>query len=72
MLDVAQTSPIMSPLPTLIIAILFGLAMDYQVSWAPGCARSVHGAPPLHAVTEGFRHGARVLTAATLMCTTPR
>jgi RND superfamily putative drug exporter len=65
---VAQTAPIISLLPTLIIGILFGLAMDYQVFLVSRMREEhVHGAAPTRAVTEGFRHGARVVTAAALI-----
>jgi RND superfamily putative drug exporter len=60
--------PITSLLPILIIGILFGLAMDYQV-FLVSRMREEHlrGADPTAAVTEGFRYGARVVTAAALI-----
>ncbi|HWI73798.1 MAG TPA: MMPL family transporter [Baekduia sp.] len=65
---VAQTAPIISLLPILIIGILFGLAMDYQVFLVSRMREEhVHGAEPTSAVQEGFRHGARVVTAAALI-----
>lgn len=68
LLGVAQTAPIISLLPTLIIGILFGLAMDYQVFLVSRMREEhVHGADPTTSVTEGFRHGARVVTAAALI-----
>jgi putative drug exporter of the RND superfamily len=68
LLGVAQTGPIISLLPILIIGILFGLAMDYQVFLVSRMREEhVHGAGPRRSVTEGFRHGARVVTAAALI-----
>jgi RND superfamily putative drug exporter len=68
LIAVAQTAPIISLLPILIIGILFGLAMDYQVFLVSRMREEhVHGAGPTTSVTEGFRHGARVVTAAALI-----
>jgi RND superfamily putative drug exporter len=65
---VEQTGPIVSLMPVIIIGILFGLAMDYQVFLVSRMREEyVHGADPTKAVTEGFRHGARVVTAAALI-----
>jgi putative drug exporter of the RND superfamily len=63
-----QTGPIMSMLPVLLIGILFGLAMDYQVFLVTRMREEyVHGAPARAAVVGGFRHGARVVTAAAII-----
>jgi RND superfamily putative drug exporter len=68
LIGVAQPAPIISLLPIIIIGILFGLAMDYQVFLVSRMREEhVHGAEPTRAVTEGFRHGARVVTAAALI-----
>jgi RND superfamily putative drug exporter len=65
---VEQTGPIVSVLPIFIVGILFGLAMDYQVFLVSRMREEhVHGAAPTRAVTEGFRHGARVVTGAALI-----
>lgn len=65
---VQQTGPIMSMLPVLLIGILFGLAMDYQVFLVTRMREDyVHGAPAKEAVVTGFRHGARVVTAAAII-----
>jgi RND superfamily putative drug exporter len=65
---VEQTGPIVSLMPVIIIGILFGLAMDYQVFLVSRMREEyVHGADPTTAVTQGFRHGARVVTAAALI-----
>ncbi|RKQ92736.1 RND superfamily putative drug exporter [Solirubrobacter pauli] len=67
-LGIEQTAPIVSVLPIFIVGILFGLAMDYQVFLVSRMREEhVHGAPPTRAVTEGFRHGARVVTGAALI-----
>ena len=68
LLGVAETGPLVSLMPILIIGILFGLAMDYQVFLVSRMREEhVHGTGPTQAVTEGFRHGARVVTAAALI-----
>ncbi|MBV1852685.1 MMPL family transporter [Catellatospora tritici] len=65
---VEVTGPIMSMLPVLLIGILFGLAMDYQVFLVTRMREDyVHGAPAREAVVTGFRHGARVVTAAAII-----
>ena len=68
LLGVDTQAPIISLLPILIIGILFGLAMDYQVFLVSRMREAyVHGAEATAAVREGFRHGARVITAAALI-----
>ncbi|MEV4418001.1 MMPL family transporter [Catellatospora sp. NPDC049609] len=65
---VQETGPIMSMLPVLLIGILFGLAMDYQVFLVTRMREDyVHGAEAREAVVTGFRHGARVVTAAAII-----
>jgi RND superfamily putative drug exporter len=65
---VSETGPIMSMLPVLLIGILFGLAMDYQVFLVTRMREEfVHGMPAKAAVVSGFRHGARVVTAAAII-----
>jgi RND superfamily putative drug exporter len=69
-LGVAATGPIMSMLPILLIGVLFGLAMDYQVFLVTRMREEyVHGMPAGEAVVSGFRHGARVVVAAALIMT---
>ncbi|MDT8914339.1 MMPL family transporter [Amycolatopsis sp. PS_44_ISF1] len=68
LLGVESTGPIMSMLPILLIGVLFGLAMDYQVFLVTRMREEhVHGADPQEAVVTGFRHGARVVVAAALI-----
>jgi RND superfamily putative drug exporter len=64
-----EASPtILSFLPVLAIGILFGLAMDYQVFLVSRMREEhAHGAGAQDAVRVGFRHGARVVTAAALI-----
>jgi RND superfamily putative drug exporter len=63
-----EPAPIVSVLPIFIVGILFGLAMDYQVFLVSRMREEhVHGAGPTRAITEGFRHGARVVTGAALI-----
>ncbi|NUT02544.1 MAG: MMPL family transporter [Hamadaea sp.] len=63
-----ETGPIMSMLPVLLIGILFGLAMDYQVFLVTRMREDyVHGASARSAIVTGFRHGARVVTAAAII-----
>jgi putative drug exporter of the RND superfamily len=65
---IEQPAPIVSVLPIFIVGILFGLAMDYQVFLVSRMREEhVHGASPTRAITEGFRHGARVVTGAALI-----
>ncbi|GAB3381608.1 MMPL family transporter [Amycolatopsis echigonensis] len=68
LLGVASTGPIMSMLPILLIGVLFGLAMDYQVFLVTRMREEhVHGAEPQEAMVTGFRHGSRVVVAAALI-----
>lgn len=63
-----QTGPILSFLPIILIGILFGLAMDYQLFLASGMREAyVHGAPARLAVAQGFRTGRSVVIAAGLI-----
>ncbi|MFC4000840.1 MMPL family transporter [Prauserella oleivorans] len=69
-LGVDSVGPIMSMLPILLIGILFGLAMDYQVFLVTRMREEyVHGAEPARAMVTGYKHGARVVTAAALIMT---
>ncbi|AGL18834.1 MMPL family transporter [Actinoplanes sp. N902-109] len=60
--------PLVSFLPILLIGILFGLAMDYEVFLVSRMREDfVHGAEPRAATISGMGHGARVVTAAALI-----
>jgi RND superfamily putative drug exporter len=68
LLGVKSTAPIMSMLPILLIGVLFGLAMDYQVFLVTRMREEhVHGAEAQQAMVTGFRHGSRVVVAAALI-----
>jgi RND superfamily putative drug exporter len=64
-LGVSTTGPLISLTPILVIGILFGLAMDYQV-FMVSRMHEAHstGRAPLDAVRTGFRHAAPVVVAA--------
>ncbi|WP_018155037.1 MMPL family transporter [Demetria terragena] len=60
--------PIMSFMPTLLIGIVFGLAMDYQVFLTTRMREAYsHGMEARDAVIDGFRHSGRVVVAAALI-----
>ncbi|GAA5201331.1 MMPL family transporter [Microbacterium jejuense] len=60
-----STGPILSFLPVILVGILFGLAMDYQLFLASGMREAyVHGSSAKLAVAQGFRAGRSVVTAA--------
>ncbi|GAA2235818.1 MMPL family transporter [Herbiconiux moechotypicola] len=68
LLNVHATGPIISFLPILLMAILFGLAMDYEVFLVSGMREEyVKTKDAGRAVRIGFQHGARVVTAAALI-----
>ena len=59
---------VLSFLPIILIGVLFGLAMDYQVFIASGMRESfMHGESARHAVRSGFSHAAAVVTAAAII-----
>ncbi|GAA4288332.1 MMPL family transporter [Georgenia daeguensis] len=60
--------PVLSFLPTILIGVLFGLAMDYQLFLVSGMREAyVHGTPAREAVIEGRRAGRAVVTAAAII-----
>jgi len=60
--------PILSFLPVILVGILFGLAMDYQLFLATGMREAfVHGSSARLAVAQGFRAGRSVVIAAALI-----
>lgn len=68
LLGVHQPGPILSFLPVILVGILFGLAMDYQLFLATGMREAyAHGAPARLAVAQGFRAGRTVVIAAALI-----
>ncbi|MGW3404615.1 MMPL family transporter [Streptomyces zhihengii] len=65
---VEQTGPIMSMMPIFMIGVVFGLAMDYEVFLVTRMREAyVHGERPGEAIVTGFRHGARVVSAAAVI-----
>ncbi|MFE6283682.1 MMPL family transporter [Streptomyces sp. NPDC057877] len=67
-LGVARTGPVVSFLPIVLMAVLFGLAMDYEVFLVSGMREEwVRGGRAREAVVEGAGHASRVVTAAALI-----
>ena len=65
---VATPGPILNFLPTVLVGILFGLAMDYMLFLATGMREAyVHGAPARTAVILGLRAGRSVVIAAAII-----
>ncbi|MGW3297759.1 MMPL family transporter [Streptomyces xiamenensis] len=70
LVGVDAPGPLVSFLPILLIGILFGLAMDYEVFLVSRMREDfVHGADPRAATVSGMGHNARVVTAAALIMT---
>lgn len=64
----ATPGPILSFMPIILMAVLFGLAMDYEVFIVSGMREQyVHTGNATHAIEEGYSQGARVVTAAALI-----
>ncbi|AUY50018.1 MMPL family transporter [Streptomyces sp. CB01881] len=67
-IDVPKVGPVVSFVPILLIGVLFGLAMDYELFLVSGMKEHhVHGMAPRDAVVAGVKNGARVVTAAALI-----
>jgi RND superfamily putative drug exporter len=63
--NAGSTGPIISLAPIIIVGILFGLAMDYQVFLVSRMHEAhAHGAAPRDAIVTGFRQAAPVVVAA--------
>ncbi|MFE9583249.1 MMPL family transporter [Nocardia sp. NPDC006044] len=59
---------IVSFLPIMLVGLVFGLAMDYQVFLVTRMREEyVHGKPPKEAMISGYHHGARVVTSAAVI-----
>ncbi|MET8448754.1 MMPL family transporter [Streptomyces sp. NPDC005209] len=68
LMGVEETGPIMSMMPIFMVGVVFGLAMDYEVFLVTRMREAyVHGEKPSQAVVTGFKHGARVVTAAAVI-----
>ena len=66
--NVANPGPVVSFLPVLLIGILFGLAMDYEVFLVTRMREQfVKTGDARRSVLEGFAHSGRVVTAAAII-----
>ncbi|AND17773.1 MMPL family transporter [Rathayibacter tritici] len=67
-LHVDKTGPIISFMPIILMGVLFGLAMDYEVFLVSRMREDyVHGRPARAAVESGFVGSAKVVTAAAII-----
>lgn len=67
-LGVPSTGPIASFVPIIVMAVLFGLAMDYEVFMVSSMREEyVKTRRPHASIIGGARHAARVVTAAALI-----
>ena len=65
---VHDPGPILSFLPTIIIGILFGLAMDYQLFLTSGIREAfIHGKSPKESINYGIRLSRSVVVAAAII-----
>ncbi|MFI6574595.1 MMPL family transporter [Nocardiopsis sp. NPDC050513] len=65
---VESPGPVLSFLPTIMVGILFGLAMDYMLFLGSGMREAyVHGSPARVAVQKGLLAGRAVVTAAAVI-----
>ncbi|MSW63943.1 MAG: MMPL family transporter, partial [Actinobacteria bacterium] len=68
LVNLESAGPLISLTPILVIGILFGLAMDYQVFLVSRMHEAhAHGAAPTAAIRSGFRSAAPVVFAAALI-----
>ncbi len=68
LLGVDSPGPLVSFLPIIMMGVVFGLAMDYEVFIVSRVREEfVHGKHATQATVEGLGHGARVVTAAALI-----
>ncbi|MBN0038929.1 MMPL family transporter [Cellulosimicrobium cellulans] len=67
-LGIHNPGPVLSFMPILLVGILFGLAMDYQLFLVSGMREAyAHGVPARLAVQHGMHHGRTVVTAAAII-----
>ncbi|WP_433666439.1 MMPL family transporter [Nocardia sp. CA-136227] len=65
LLGVAKTGPVVAFLPIILVGVLFGLAMDYEVFLVSGIREQwLREGDATASIVEGTRHNARVVTAA--------
>jgi RND superfamily putative drug exporter len=68
LIGLQQTGPIISLMPIVLVGMIFGLAMDYEVFFVSRMREAhTHGEPAGQAVITGFRRSARVVVAAALI-----
>lgn len=68
LLHVPTTGPVLSFMPIILMGVLFGLAMDYEVFLVSRIREEVvHGADAQTAIRTGFVGSARVVTAAAVI-----
>ncbi|MEV4900255.1 MMPL family transporter [Citricoccus sp. NPDC055426] len=66
--QVHNPAPILAFLPTIMVGVLFGLAMDYQLFISSGMREAyAHGSPAKVAVQQGLRAGRSVVIAAAII-----
>ncbi|MGV0741874.1 MMPL family transporter [Mycolicibacterium sp. XJ870] len=64
----SATGPILSMLPIMVVGVLYGLAMDYEVFLVSSMKEAhVHGHRGDDAVTHGFAQASRVVVAAAVI-----
>ena len=65
---IGEQHPIVSFLPIILIGLVFGLAMDYQVFLVTRMREEyVRGKSPKDAMVAGYHHGARVVASAAVI-----
>jgi RND superfamily putative drug exporter len=68
LIGASTTGPVISFLPIILIAVLFGLAMDYEVFMVSRIREAyLQTHDPTRAVTQGGRKAFRIVTAAALI-----
>ena len=68
LLHVAKLGPVISFMPIVLMGVLFGLAMDYEVFLVSRIREEyVHGGDARAAIRSGFRGSAQVVTAAAVI-----
>ncbi|MGA9872583.1 MAG: MMPL family transporter [Rhodococcus sp. (in: high G+C Gram-positive bacteria)] len=67
-LGVEETGPVISFMPIIVLGVLFGLAMDYEVFLVSTMREEyVHGAGARSAIELGFARSAPIVTAAAMI-----
>src|SRR3569833_656184 len=68
LIGVSRTGPVISFMPIILMAVLFGLAMDYEVFLVSRVHEEyARSGAPRRAVVQGYRASARVVAAAALI-----